>query len=205
VKKKKILIQELIAGIIAIILVIGIGMSTINTFFYIPRNQEHYAKYILARYEQEIVLESKIHDIDTIDISSLGIVKEQIEENKFEAYNCSLKNNSNIKFIVGYGILGQKLKSTQYFDNYDKVILKDLQKKYFETIEINDEFTIDNAVAKIENIIEQWEEEAINYGIKPPFTSCLRFNIVYYDILIENIGIWDSDNIHDILVKNIYK
>lgn len=190
-----------------IVLCIVIFICVFNTYFIIPRKKDDYLNY-LSKYEQEIIIESKVEDVNSIDINTLDVVDEKINVRCFEAYNCSLKSNPDIKFIVGYGkfrrdhweVYGTNI----YVDNFYESILEYLRNKYFTTIEINDNFTREDAVDKIENIIEQWKIDAVNYGITPTaFTANLKFNILYYDKLIENVEIWNTNDVNGILLKNI--
>lgn len=206
-KKKKIIITEIIAWIIASIIILSIVMCILDTYLFIPRKKDDYLKF-LSKYEQEIIIESKVDDEYSIDIKTLGVLDEKIDDRCFEAYNCSLRSNPDIKFIVGYGKFRTKnwevYRKNIYVDNLHESILKYLRNKYFDTISINDNFSIDDAVAKIENKIEQWEIDAENYGIIPtPYISKLKFNVVYYDKLIENMEIDSTYEIKHILMKSI--
>lgn len=206
-KKKKILITELIAWIIASIIILSIVMCIIDTYLFIPRKKDDYLNF-LSKYEQEIIIESKVEDEYSIDIKTLHVLDEKIDDSCFEAYNCSLKSNSDIKFIVGYGKFRTQnwevYRKNVYVDNFQESVLKYLRDKYFETISINDNFSIDDAVTKIENKIEQWGIDAENYGILPtPYISKLKFNVVYYDKLIENVEIDSTYDTKYILTKSI--
>ena len=58
-KKKKIMIIELIAWIISSIIILSIVMRIIDTYLFIPRKKHDYWNY-LSKYEQEIIIESKV-------------------------------------------------------------------------------------------------------------------------------------------------
>ena len=138
---------------------------------------------------------------------------EQEFDDYFCGYICTLKNEPDIEFVVGWGKFSDgklPFKTKQFIDNYEYVVREYLQNKYSETLIITDEnSSIDNAVIKVKNIFEQWSEEFTNYGLAPyGITSNIfnmKFNIQNNGGLIENVEIWDTDRIGDIIAAAIYR
>lgn len=198
-----------ILGIILLVVII-VGIIVYPKY----PNIEQYMKY-LVRYKQEIVIKSKLEDTSNLDASMFNIstfrdVEQKIDD-YFCGYICTLKNNSDIEFVVGWGKFSDgklPFKTEQFVDNYEYVVRGCLQDKYSETLIITDEnSSIDDAVVKVKNIFEQWAEEFTNYGLAPygitSNTFNMKFDIQYNDKLIEDVEIWDTDKIRDIIVKAI--
>ena len=191
----------LILGVTILFIIIVIVVN--NIFIHKYPEESHYLNYLTNRYKQDFIIESKIED--TSDI---------IDDSYCEAYNCSLKSNDNIKFIVGYGKIKPEVwsisKHKMYFDTYREVVESYLQNKYKKTIEINDISTRGKAVEQIKNIVEQYRDDYVTYGLtygveeKPAYFN-VYLNIKYYDRLIENVKFYNYNNISDTLEEAIQK
>lgn len=173
-------------------------------------NIDKYMTY-LNRYEQEIVIKTKLKDTSNIDTSMFNISTfrdvEQEFDNYFCGYICALKNEPNIEFVVGWGKFSDgklPFKTKQFVDNYAYVIREHLNNKYSKTLIITNEYSsIDAATKKVEQIYKQCLEDFINYGLED-YNFYMLFDIEYNGKLIKNVEIWDFERIKDILVNATY-
>ena len=195
--KRKVLI---LSGVLLLTIIIVMN--------FVPRHpsEEEYMKY-LGKYNQDFVIKSKVEDFSQIDLWKFNLPKSTFA-NIWDAYVFELKNNPDIEFIVCYGKFrygALPFKNKEIHDNYHTVVQEYLQNKYFETIVINDELSVKDAVTQIEDIVKQKqaEYETFGFGSAKSYTVDLKFDIKYYDKLIEDVHVWNDYNVYSIIMNAI--
>ena len=192
-----------------VLFLLGVLLLTIIIVMnFVPRHlsEEEYIKY-LGRYNQDFVIKSKVEDLSQIESWKLDIPKTPFVDIG-EAYVFTLRDNTDLEFIVCYGKFGDgktPFKNKEIHDSYRIEVQEYLQKKYFNTIVINDELTVNDAVAEIEEIIKQkqMEYETFGLGSSTSYTVDLKFDIKYYDKLIKDVHVWNDYNVYSIIMNAI--
>lgn len=192
-------IKNVIIGtILGIIIIIFLS----NAITVVPK-EDDYIDYLNRNYNKEFIINEKIDDISSIDFNEI-IYWEEVDK-IYSAYDCYLKDNPKIKFIVGYAkgrIVPYSWGDKMYFDNYRDVVEEYLIDKYYEVIHINDYFDINETIDYIENIVKDCEKESLKYGL----SSCsanLKFNIYYYNRNMNDVEFWSTNRIRDILLDEV--
>jgi len=200
VMKRKVLI---LSGVLLLTIIIVIN--------FVPRHpsEEEYMRY-LDKYNQDFVMQSKVEDFSQIQLWQFNLPKSTFAD-IWDAYVFELKNNPDVEFIVCYGKFrygALPFKNKEIHDNYYTAVQEYLQKKYSETsatIVINNELTVKDAVTQIEDIIKQKQADYETFGLgsSTSYTVDLKFDIKYYDRLIEDVHIWNDYNVYSIIMNAI--
>lgn len=192
-----------------VLFLLGVLLLTIIIVMnFVPRHlsEEKYMKY-LDKYNQDFVMKSKVEDFSQIQLWQFNLPKSTFAD-IWDAYVFELTNNPDVEFIVCYGKFrygALPFKNKEIHDSYRIEVQEYLQKKYSGTIVINDELTVTDAVTQIEDIIKQKQAEYETFGLgsATSYTVDLKFDIKYYDKLIEDVHVWNDYNVYSIIMNAI--
>ena len=183
--KKKIII------LLTAVIIIMIAMLLIFNKY---PNEKSYLNYLENRYNKEFIIQSIVDKSELKDVTlNFGVYDNSIDLKYFKGYNVTLKENKDINFIVGYGKFQVEAfsisKHRVYVDNYDDTIKKYLQDKYFTTIMIDSNDSINDIVNQIQMIVDSYNEEIEHYNLIGGATNFtgLNLNIFYDGKIKENV------------------
>lgn len=184
-----------------IIIIILIAVLSIVVLLYFFKGNR-YTINDITDYLKQYNVEFKIKDI-----KDQKIILKNITNDPLALFECSLKNNSSIKFYIyeTYSMPGLPFGKNVLADNYKKEVNSYLKDKYIKKIIIENADSIDNAINEIDSIRQQIYYEKYNvFGITPSSNDnsdyiCFPINYINNE---KEVCFQYGEEIYDILRKN---